>query len=55
VAIAEARQMVLFDEYTFEIAPSFEPDTRCGWAIALGAVLVLLAWVPIAWLIWTLT
>jgi hypothetical protein len=55
VAIAEARQMVLFDEYTFEIVPSLDPDSRCGWAMALGAMLVVLAWAPIAWLIWTLS
>jgi hypothetical protein len=54
VVIADAKQMVLFDQYTFEVAPSGESDSRCGWAMALGAILIVLAWVPIAWLIWML-
>jgi hypothetical protein len=47
--------MLLFDEYTFETQPRQEPDSRCAWAMALGVVLILLAWAPIAWLIWMLT
>jgi hypothetical protein len=61
VAIAEAKQMqmVLFDAHTFEIPSSQDaaqaPESRSAWGLALGAALIILAWAPIALLIWALT
>jgi hypothetical protein len=61
VAIAEAKQtqMVLFDAYPFEVPSSQRvapaPEWKPAWAPALGAALIILAWAPIALLIWALT
>jgi hypothetical protein len=61
MAVAEAKQMqmVLFDAHTFEIPSSRSaaqvPERKSAWALALGAALIVLAWAPIALLIWALT
>ena len=31
------------------------PESRSAWGLALGAALIVLAWAPIALLIWALT
>lgn len=55
MSTTEVRQMVLFDQFTYDVLPSWEPEPRCSWGMALGLALVFLAWAPIAWLIWALT
>jgi hypothetical protein len=56
IAGAKQKQMVLFDTYTFDAPASRRvgqaPQSRSAWALALGPALIILAWAPIALLIW---
>ncbi len=59
MSVTEAKQMVLFDEYTYETRrwPESQEDweSRSAWGIALAVALILISWAPIALLIWMLT
>lgn len=57
MSIAEAEQMVLFDEYIYEAPPPVQlnaSESSDASGKALGLALILVAWVPIALLIWLL-
>ncbi len=47
--------MLLFDEYVYEAPVLRAPESPHPLGLALGLALILIAWAPIAWLIWTLT
>ncbi len=56
--LAEPRQMVFFNEYLYEAPlsePLHAPYSRNALGRAIGLAVILVSWLPIAWLIWTLT
>ena len=54
--LAETEQLLLFHEFRgYEPVSSFPPSAFDALGPLLGLVLVVIAWVPIVWLIWTLT
>ena len=50
--------MVFFNEYLYEAPlsePLHAPYSRNALGRAIGLAVILVSWLPIAWLIWTLT
>jgi hypothetical protein len=52
MVLAQTEQMVLFQEKHFDARA---PERRHALGTALGILLILLSWLPIALLIWALT
>ena len=50
---AETEQLLLFHEFCdYEALP---PSATDALGLVLGLALIVIAWLPIVWLIWTLT
>ncbi len=54
--LAETEQLLLFHEFRgYEPVPSPPPSASDALGRLLGLLLIVIAWLPIVWLIWTLT
>ena len=54
--LAETEQLLLYHEFCdYEPLSSLPPSATDALGPVLGLALIVMAWLPIVWLIWTLT